>query len=435
MIRGEFFSGKRLLAAYVSAMILPAVCAVPAAASGQEAMSYMLDQYNNSKVCDGHTVCESSYSLPVFSGNGPSISSLNARVDEIRSAFRETEADLFSSAEERYRNSGAVDPLSVTYTTEESFHQGDYRTLLIESYYYGGGPHGYTGDEYMNLDIVQGRQLALSDVTDTGEEEFEALLRDVIRNSQEYAGLFDSPETITEERSMADYHWSFLPEGVGIHFSQYEIAPYAVGMPCFVIPYGSLSMKIDPAGASPGPEAQTETVRQEMIEAPAEKEEAAGTGGDSTEIHRYSIVIGDITWEQARKKTLADGGHLARLNTPAEYEAVTAQADAEGKGDYYLFIGGHRDNQNVYHWIDDNGGFFSEDLTAPGSWYASVWMENEPSYYDPERKTNTGEVLQEACLVLKKYQGRWVLNDVPGDLVGSYDGWLAGKVGYVAEYD
>ena len=47
MIRGEFFSGKRLLAAYVSAMILPAVCAVPAAASGQEAMSYMLDQYNN----------------------------------------------------------------------------------------------------------------------------------------------------------------------------------------------------------------------------------------------------------------------------------------------------------------------------------------------------------------------------------------------------
>ncbi|MBP3876675.1 MAG: DUF3298 domain-containing protein [Lachnospiraceae bacterium] len=427
------------LIAAVSAAIAVFTCAAPGVKAGTDAMSYMLDQYSNIKENEVCTQAECRYSLPLFDGSGPSIAALNSHVDEIRASFREEEAAILDRLGTYEAVPGEWDALSVIYETEESFHSGDLRTLHIEHSSYTGGAHGFYAEDFLNVNITQGTWLALTDAVSCSEEEFESLLREAMWNSGRAGDISGSPEEVTGERSLSDYLWSFTAEGLAVHFGQYEIGSYAAGTFCFVIPYDRLSMKVDPGTGNAAPAedagAQQDTEAATIQNGGTAKETGRNetAQGDSTGIHKYAIVMGDITWDQARKKTLAEGCHLARLNTPEEYDAVTRQIEAEGLSDYYFFIGGHRDNDRIYHWIDDNGGFFDEDLTS--GWYASRWMKNEPSFYDPEKKTNTGEVLQEACLVLKKFEGTWVLNDVPGDLVGAYYGWLAGKVGYVAEYD
>lgn len=107
-------------------------------------------------------------------------------------------------------------------------------SFSVQTYLYTGGAHGMTDMTYYNIaNLDRAKNLQLSDLFQAGFDYryvLNNLIKQQIKNNPEIADVY-SFETITENQS-----FSFENGNLVIHFTQYEIAPYAAGMPAFSIP-------------------------------------------------------------------------------------------------------------------------------------------------------------------------------------------------------
>lgn len=142
--------------------------------------------------------------------------------------------------------------------------------------------------------------------------------------------------------------------------------------------------------------------------------------------HSYEVVLKDCTWEEAWAEARRMGGCLVRFDTAEEFDDVMGQlgsANIKNK----LWIGGRRaPGSNVYHWLNEDGTYQTGVIN--GEAYAGLWMKNEPSFRD--------QGVEEEYLNLFYYEkeGRWVLNDVPNDILAVVGGY-AGTVGFIVEFE
>ena len=73
-------------------------------------------------------------------------------------------------------------------------------------------------------------------------------------------------------------------------------------------------------------------------------------------------------------------------------------------GSFYL--GGKREQGSPdFYWVDSTGGIYGTSLVDPSNWASGAWGSNVPSY--------TSEGYEETVCGIFKYQGRWILNDEP----------------------
>ena len=155
---------------------------------------------------------------------------------------------------------------------------------------------------------------------------------------------------------------------------------------------------------------------------------AAGEGTaaqDESSIHTYEIVMADISWTDACYECLARGGYLARINSPEEYAAVTAQIAAADLENGMFWLGGCRSNENEYRWLYEDGSASAEILNGK-----EYWLEGEPSFYDESTDAEETAVL----MFHSSAAAGWVWNDVPDDVL-SVAPFYAGKLGYICEYE
>lgn len=139
----------------------------------------------------------------------------------------------------------------------------------------------------------------------------------------------------------------------------------------------------------------------------------------------YRYVIKDCSWWQAHEECAAMGGHLVHFDTPGEFEKVIADFTSKGYADNSKFwIGGARNNSDIYYWIDSDG-----TLGEAISLDDSHWMEGEPSYSDPGLNN-----LTENRMILYYYQNEWVYNDEADNLL-DYIPRYSGTVGYICEFE
>lgn len=127
-------------------------------------------------------------------------------------------------------------------------HIGNLELFEVAVSTYMGGAHGSEGLEYVVLDATAKKQLTLADVILKGKKsKFEALVYNEFRQWVEN----------DYEQSVADYeasgwkfrlsdNFTFNKTGINILYQQYEIGPYAVGMPEFTIPYQKLQGVLKP---------------------------------------------------------------------------------------------------------------------------------------------------------------------------------------------
>lgn len=151
-------------------------------------------------------------------------------------------------------------------------------------------------------------------------------------------------------------------------------------------------------------------------------------------IHRYEVFVDDCTWDEAYQNCLRKGGYLARINSKEEFQYITQEVIEKEKNytkkQYYVGI--RRDaNSDAYYLVDENNEFMGERLDhGDTDWADSLWLKGEPSYRDSTLD------LDETCVGIFKYKetNKWVMNDIPSDLVfrvPSYEG----KIGYICEFD
>lgn len=161
-------------------------------------------------------------------------------------------------------------------------------------------------------------------------------------------------------------------------------------------------------------------------EAPAEEPEEVIEEG----IHTYELIVSDVTWTQAYEDCISRGGHLVRINSEEEYQAILQQISQEDKGNIKFWLGGTRDaDSHEYHWAYEDGSYGDEVLNSDDK-YASYWLSGEPSYEDEA----VGSQEMYMNMFYMKKEDRWVWNDVPDDLIAAVNTY-AGTVGYICEYE
>ena len=158
------------------------------------------------------------------------------------------------------------------------------------------------------------------------------------------------------------------------------------------------------------------------------------TKEDDPGVHDYQVIVEDCTWQEALQRSLDQGGHLLRLNSPEEYEYITGMLSDGGYTNIHFYLGGRRDDSGrEYYWVDENNQFMGECLNSGGNWCDPYWFDNEPSFQDTG--SDAAGAITEDVMNLFYVSGTWYLNDSSSDLAGMYPDLLSGKVGYIVEFE
>lgn len=173
-----------------------------------------------------------------------------------------------------------------------------------------------------------------------------------------------------------------------------------------------------------------ETAATEKTEAATEQDIPRILGDDSVDssaIHKYKIVMEDITWSEAYIKSMdVNGGYLVHINSQEEMDAILARIAEEGHEDGIFWIGGMRNTtKDEYYWIDTQMNMVGEALNNE-----SYWLDGEPSLYDSSLE------LEECYMNMfyVKSSEKWIWNDTILDLLSVAPAY-SGKIGYIIEIE
>ncbi|MFD2368456.1 DUF3298 and DUF4163 domain-containing protein [Brevibacillus sp. GCM10020057] len=240
-------SCKSLAAGLIgSAILLGAVAAPAFAASAQPAAPVKQAQTQaaqqkgvviTSKVIRQKTAeYEANITIPVISGLADKAFEAKLNADLLKQAQDALQNCQIMSREDaaaakKYGYPLRPHALDISY---EVHSVGKLVAFSLQTYSYTGGAHGMTDVTYYNIaNVDKAKNLSLSDLFQPGYDYryvLNHLIQQQIQANPETKDIY-SFEAISDNQS-----FSFENGNLVIHFSQYEIAPYAAGMPAFTIP-------------------------------------------------------------------------------------------------------------------------------------------------------------------------------------------------------
>lgn len=129
----------------------------------------------------------------------------------------------------------------VTY--HMTYNKGCIASLYTEQYTFLGGAHGATVRSSETWNFCLGSQINLADLFPPEQKSPDQLFRFIElqvenRLKQSPASFFDNYPELLRENFHAE-NFFLTPEGIVIYYQQYDIAPYASGIPEFMFPFGN----------------------------------------------------------------------------------------------------------------------------------------------------------------------------------------------------
>ncbi|MCM3716297.1 S-layer homology domain-containing protein [Alkalihalobacillus oceani] len=149
--------------------------------------------------------------------------------------FARAEAEEDQMIAERYA-------FGESYRIEQN--DADYLSIVFEGYHYTGGAHGGSWQTAYTFTPASGELVALKDLFPEGTD-YLAIINETVSAGVTDAGFqlefndvfdFDGIDPDTKQFYVSD-------QGGTIYFSEYEIAPYAAGMPSFTISWEQFGVK------------------------------------------------------------------------------------------------------------------------------------------------------------------------------------------------
>jgi hypothetical protein len=123
-----------------------------------------------------------------------------------------------------------------------TYNQNCAVSLYFDQYEYAGGAHGLTVRYSDTWNLQKSKRIDLSELFPQKNNYREYIIDTInqqIRN--EISGgnnpYFDNYSQLINETFKVN-NFYLADNGVAIYFQQYDIAPYATGLPVFIIPYG-----------------------------------------------------------------------------------------------------------------------------------------------------------------------------------------------------
>ncbi|MEM1483905.1 DUF3298 and DUF4163 domain-containing protein [Oscillospiraceae bacterium PP1C4] len=152
---------------------------------------------------------------------------------------------LFKMAVEQYEysvdNNYPVHEYEALQTYEITYQQDCVVSLYFDRYEYTGGAHGNTVRNSDTWNLQSGRRITLSQMFPPSVNYKTYLIQTITKQIEEQIKngndiYFENYEE-NVANSFNENSFYLTREGVVIYFQQYEIAPYASGIPQFLIPY------------------------------------------------------------------------------------------------------------------------------------------------------------------------------------------------------
>ena len=185
---------------------------------------------------DGEVLATYSYSYPVFMSNEGDDAEY---VDSINQMFKDNALSIANFTESDYESLTLEYEDSKEY--EYQFRPHDYTcnyeihldakgiiSITETRYAYLGGAHGTAGKSSYTFDVVNGKELSLSDLLYGTEDEIvEAFAKEFVKVSDMFYYGDDPSEVVTEEFPYAEYYVDY--EGVTAYFQEYHVGPYSSG--------------------------------------------------------------------------------------------------------------------------------------------------------------------------------------------------------------
>jgi len=123
--------------------------------------------------------------------------------------------------------------LDISYEVQST---GKLVSFSVQTYVYTGGAHGMTDVTYYTIaNQPKAKQLTLGDLFQPGYN-YRTILNQLIKQQIKEVNAKEGFDVYSFESIADNQSFSFEKGNLVIHFGQYEIAPYAAGMPSFTIP-------------------------------------------------------------------------------------------------------------------------------------------------------------------------------------------------------
>jgi hypothetical protein len=119
-------------------------------------------------------------------------------------------------------------------------------SLYTDLYEYTGGAHGATTRRGATVELEQARLLSLADLFVEGFDWNQALLGSIREQMQAQPDLYFEDAASKLSRLSAEQPYYLEPGNVVVFFAQYELAPYAAGIPEFRVPVQVLAAGLRP---------------------------------------------------------------------------------------------------------------------------------------------------------------------------------------------
>ena len=123
-----------------------------------------------------------------------------------------------------------------------TYNQNCYLSLYFDQYEYAGGAHGLTVRYSDTWNLPKSKRIELSEMFPHRPNYREFIIQSINKQIEnEIANgntmyFEDYPKLVNENFKVNNFY--LTKEGLVIYFQEYDIAPYASGIPTFVIPYG-----------------------------------------------------------------------------------------------------------------------------------------------------------------------------------------------------
>ena len=233
--------------------------------SGLKKAGISLSQKEYTKYADdnvsGQEIIHVKISTPVFNGTSEAEKTMN---DFFSKEIETSEKQAVKTAQEGYASckadassadsTGEADEYTYGFpyqymnlVTGLTYADDRYLCLSENTYEYTGGAHGNGIDSYYVMDRQTGKQLSLGDVVDLDKTDFKSLVVKALQEKmkEDPDTYFEgADQTVKDDYKKNEFNFYLTKDGVGVEFSEYEVAPYAAGAQNVVIPYSDLKMKI-----------------------------------------------------------------------------------------------------------------------------------------------------------------------------------------------
>lgn len=176
------------------------------------------------------------------------------KTSDVVAAAKYSNTSFIKSYKEDIKNNAEM-ASSATANYEDYLHlsvlynENGFVTIDKNFFGYTGGAHGFGGDLYYCLDVVNKKLLKLSDVLTSDSAQLQLVVEAAFRKARGLSKTDSLNEILFENHLATTTNFYFTPTGIGFLYLQYEVASYADGTFSVFVSYSDLKKYIQPSFA------------------------------------------------------------------------------------------------------------------------------------------------------------------------------------------